>query len=522
MTRRTLLLLVAILLFGALVRVRLLDLPLERDEGEYAYAGQLMLQGIPPYQLVYNMKFPGTYAAYAGLMAVFGETVGGIRFGLLLITAATALLVYFLARRFYDDLGALTAAAVYTVLSLGFGAMGPYAHATHFVALMATAAMLLLARDRPLLAGVFFGLAVLMKQPGIFFALFALTWLVATKRRKDAVRLIAGGAAVAMATVVVLAAAGVFSRFWFWTIRYAQQYAAIGVLAEGIELLNFNLLGIVKSAPLLWVLVVAGLVIAGRRSPGLRPPSPRGARRGALAPNAGGEGLLLGFFGASLLAVMPGFYFREHYFLVTFPPAALLAGAAIDWAAKRFGARTAAVAIGAALVISIGAQWGRWMRMPAEENIRTSYPGNPFVEAPVIADYLREHTRPEERIAVLGSEPEIFFYAKRKSATGYIYTYALTERQPFATKMTDEYIAEVENAKPRYVVMVSSAQSWLMRPDADKRISEWMLRHLRHGYVLEGVAEIRPGQETVYRWGEEARRTEQQSKNVLMIFRATS
>lgn len=37
--------------------------PLERDEGEYAYAGQLMLQGIPPYQLAYNMKLPGTYAA---------------------------------------------------------------------------------------------------------------------------------------------------------------------------------------------------------------------------------------------------------------------------------------------------------------------------------------------------------------------------------------------------------------------------------------------------------------------------
>ena len=44
----------------ALVRMRLVDLPLERDEGEYAYAGQLLLQGVPPYELAYNMKFPGT------------------------------------------------------------------------------------------------------------------------------------------------------------------------------------------------------------------------------------------------------------------------------------------------------------------------------------------------------------------------------------------------------------------------------------------------------------------------------
>lgn len=30
------------------IRVRLLGMPLERDEGEYAYVGQLMLEGIPP------------------------------------------------------------------------------------------------------------------------------------------------------------------------------------------------------------------------------------------------------------------------------------------------------------------------------------------------------------------------------------------------------------------------------------------------------------------------------------------
>ncbi len=52
----------AVIVFGFVlaIRIRLLGIPLERDEGEYAYAGQLMLQGIPPYKLAYNMKFPGT------------------------------------------------------------------------------------------------------------------------------------------------------------------------------------------------------------------------------------------------------------------------------------------------------------------------------------------------------------------------------------------------------------------------------------------------------------------------------
>ena len=70
------------------IRIRLLGIPLERDEGEYAYAGQLILQGIPPYKLAYNMKFPGTYAAYALIMSIFGQTIVGIHIGLLLINAA--------------------------------------------------------------------------------------------------------------------------------------------------------------------------------------------------------------------------------------------------------------------------------------------------------------------------------------------------------------------------------------------------------------------------------------------------
>jgi hypothetical protein len=46
---------------AAALRLRLLDVPLDRDEGEYAYIGQLLLQGIPPYAQAYNFKLPGIY-----------------------------------------------------------------------------------------------------------------------------------------------------------------------------------------------------------------------------------------------------------------------------------------------------------------------------------------------------------------------------------------------------------------------------------------------------------------------------
>lgn len=57
--RRTpLLAVLAVIALAATFRVRVADVPLERDEGEYAYAGQLILQGVPPYAQAYNMKFP--------------------------------------------------------------------------------------------------------------------------------------------------------------------------------------------------------------------------------------------------------------------------------------------------------------------------------------------------------------------------------------------------------------------------------------------------------------------------------
>jgi len=96
-TAFTLVALVVLLFAGIRWRVR--EMPLERDEGEYAYAGQLILQGIPPYQLAYNMKLPGTYVAYAAILRTFGETAAGIHVGLMVVNGVATLMVFLLAGR---------------------------------------------------------------------------------------------------------------------------------------------------------------------------------------------------------------------------------------------------------------------------------------------------------------------------------------------------------------------------------------------------------------------------------------
>ncbi|MDT8273600.1 MAG: glycosyltransferase family 39 protein, partial [Desulfomonilia bacterium] len=127
------LILILVIILFAWLRFGLVDVPLERDEGEYAYAGQLILQGSLPYQDVYTMKLPGVHLMYAGIMAIFGQTHQGIRIGLILINAVVIITLFLLGRRLMGPVAGLTAAGVFAVLSCGQAVQGAFANAEHFV-----------------------------------------------------------------------------------------------------------------------------------------------------------------------------------------------------------------------------------------------------------------------------------------------------------------------------------------------------------------------------------------------------
>jgi len=54
---------------------------------------------------------------------------------------------------------------------------------------------------------------------------------------------------------------------------------------------------------------------------------------------------------------------------------------------------------------------------------RATYGRNPFPESVEIACYIRVRTKPDERVAVIGSEASIYSNTGRCSATEYTYTY---------------------------------------------------------------------------------------------------
>jgi hypothetical protein len=467
----------AVLAGVVLARVHLLGLPLERDEGEYAYTGQLLLQGIPPYQLAYSMKFPGTAAVYAVLMSIFGETSCGIHLGLIIINVVTTLLILLIGRRLLGEIGGITSAAAFSVLTLMPYVLGQAAHATHYVLLPAAAGCIALlgATERPsnirlFVSGALFGVAVLMKQPGVFFALFGAVYVFGgdfAERAKLVPALLrnllflSGVATPLCVTGLILWQAGVFEKFWFWTITYTQQYAREVSIGVGFRVLVNHFPSIVAAAWPIWIIATIGLIRAlfydFRRT------------RGFLVE--------LTFFG--IMAVCGGFYFRPHYFILLLLPVSLLAGNAVTIALTAVGNRRAYASFTVILLFGLALVWPIWKerdflfeRSIAEAN-RMVNGTNPFPESVKIAELIREQSTPSDTIAVLGSEPQIYFYAKRHSATGYIYTYGLMEPQPFAKQMQQEMIREIESARPKFLVLVVMNRSWLVWPDSDLSIFKW-------------------------------------------------
>ena len=489
-----------VLFLVTVARLRLLDFPLERDEGEYAYAGQLILQGIPPYELAYNMKFPGTYLAYAVIMAVFGQTPAGIHLGILCLTTGTALMLYWLGKKLLDELAGVAAASSYAILAASPSMLGNAGHATHFCAFFVTAGLCFMwsARQKE---GWFslaafaacFGTAVLMKQHAAIIAAWAGLAYAAGKfldPDKSAAKKILSTTFCALLMLLPLALccvwlwqAGVFARFKFWTFDYARAYATAVPLAYAPQIFASGVtraLGRVFVFPLL---ALAGVLVVQRD---LR--------------WKGSRTWLLGFCAASALAVCPDFYFRKHYFLILLPALALLVGAAISglqklWNGKSFGC-CPAKGFAIAAIVTMFCLGNIWFVLPLHEIIRGTsaakhglYGPDPLPEAEIVAQYIREHTAPDARIAVIGSEPEIYFLAHRHSASGYIYTYPLMEPQPFALQMQHDLINDLETRRPEFVVFCKNSLSTGIQPDSNLTLFNWWHDYSTN-YTLVGMTDI--------------------------------
>ena len=280
---------------------------------------------------------------------------------------------------------------------------------------------------------------------------------------------------------------GVFDRFWFWTVDYAREYGGEFSLLKGFQTFVPSVTGVIGTSWPLWALSGIGL-IAGLWN--------KRTRAGTQVIS-----VLLVF---SVLGLCSGLHFRNHYFILVLPALSLLVAVVIAQLCDLAGDCHVLVRFMPILVFCGALTWPIYsnrdvlFRLSPIEVCRTIYSANPFVEAIQIAEYIRDRTTPDDRIAILGSEPEIYFYAQRRSATGYIYTYSLVEEQKYALNMQHEMVDEIETAKPKYLIVVGISSSWLSQPGSDHPIFDWITNYTSQNYTLVGLVHMVSPERTSY------------------------
>jgi hypothetical protein len=499
---------IALISITIIIRIRTLAVPFERDEGEYAYAGQLMLEGVPPYSQAYNMKMPGIYAAYAVILAVFGQTVSGIHFAVLIINTATILLLFFMAKKLFGPVAGVAAAVFFAISSISIGIQAT-ANAENFVVLPAIAGIILLMKFSEskkyislITGGILLGIGFMMKQHGAGFILFGFFYLLLNGIRQKpkawektaGIILIYSFSSVLpfLVTCIILWRCGVFAKFWFWTFEYARSYVSIVPYETGFMLLRSALAIIVPPIRFIWLSAIFGfLSIIWNKE--IR-------KHGAF---------LVSFLICSFLSVCPGFYFRGHYFVLFLPVLGVLGsvgviairdllGLGIKSAPKR-----TFISILVFLAIWLQCFYSQKKYLLETDPVRVSranFGNNPFPETMKIAKFIKDNSNKEDKIAVFGSEPEIFFYSHRRSATPYIYIYPLMEPQPYALDMQREMISQIEANPPRFVVIVKYYFSWLVQRNSERLILEWLDQYVLSHYRQIGLVEVLSPYETLYHW----------------------
>lgn len=476
-----------IIILVGFIRIRLLQIPLERDEGEFAYMGQLLLKGIAPYSIACNIKLPGIYAIYALIMAILGENIAAIHTGLLIANTTSIILMFLLTRSLFGNVSAIVAAASYALLSVSPSVLGTSAHATQFIVPFVLGGILLLRhafesgnRTAFFVSGLLFGIAFIIKQHAILFILFAFVYSLGNFRKTSGnwekplvsnLLLLAGSAFPFLLVCTLIYYSGNLYKFWFWTFIYARQYASEVSFHSAV--LQFASIVQIIAKPWVCLLAIACFGIA------------------ALIWNKKLRihvFFVLAFVLFSFLSVCPGFFFRKHYFVTLLPAISMLAGigtaSAYEWLAERKKnfLKVLPIVIFISLLIPLIYHWNFFFKAGPAEASRSMYWVNPFPESLAIAEFIKNNSDVNDRIIVLGSEPQIYFYANRISATKYIYTYDLVKNHPYTSLMQADIVREIESTPPKYAVLVNIPMSWAIRPGSDSILLDWMKSYFSRHY----------------------------------------
>lgn len=440
-----------VLILVIVVRLKYADAALERDEGEYAYAGWQILKGGLPYADFYNMKLPGVYFAYSLIIKLLGSSVAVIRWALILINLLSAFFIFKIAERFG---GGFMAASMFLLMSVSYEAQGVIANSEHFVVLFFTASLFFIENKGKIgviVAGALLAISFLMKQHAVFFILIAILNIWKNHFEKSRPRvflyttlLFSIGYAIPLSIWGFWATQkDILDKAYFLTFEYAAAYSSI--LSPSLKYIsNFKFIFFDNIG--FWLIFFTSTYYIS---------SVKKRLQFGFSNYREGHYLTVGFF-ISFLAICPGWHFRPHYFQLIFPFAALVTD--LGWHSFKYEIDFKTIKIPqksllwVCLALTLMVQFNYFFSFNSEKLMRNLYPNEFFNETKALGQILKKELKPTDKIGIYGNEPQLWYYTQTRAASGFIYAYPLVETQPFALKMTNLYIHEMETTHPNWLI----------------------------------------------------------------------
>lgn len=521
--------LLGIIFLIVLIRSNFFNIPFERDEGAYSYYGKLLLEGKTPYIDFYEQKFPGIFYFYAAMVAIFGDTVKGMHLGFTILNIVTVVLLFSAARKLFSPLAASITALTYAIVSMTPGLSGFTIQAEHGVALFTSIGIYFYAISRAkqkliyyFLIGLSFGAAFMTKTSGVFVGLWGGIVIVSDcilQNRKIVVKEIfkrislysLGVFLVIGLLFLLIALEGSFTEMFYWSYNIPKKYVGKIKWEDGKQYLEYAYKSITADYKFFWYHAGLALILL--------------LFKNISWPN---KIMAVTLIGLSSATIFPGYYFYGHYWIQILPALAILAGltfyAICDIIATKLNVKSPNVKYAYLVVFIIfslmhlNKHKDYYFHPNYDRILRNVYGNNPFPESMKIAEYINANSTPEDKIAVMGSEPQIYFYTKKQASSRHCFFSAIVENVPEHHEWQREFVRGIEKDKPRYFIFFNHPISLFVQPGADQYVFEWYNKYVTENYNMIGLVDMIEGYSSTYVWKEQLATYQPQAQNRIYIF----
>jgi hypothetical protein len=520
-----------IILVSTLIRIPLLSIPFERDEGEYAYIGWRLNYEEIPYKDWVDQKPPAIFWTYKYALNLPFDRIQSVHIMVLLFSIGTSACLFFFAQTFLPPLWAILSALIFTFISADPFAQGAASNTEQFMAFPLTFSLVLMSLLRShdqleisiirgkftnrkkifilVLSGFFCGIASAYKQVAIVNVLLCLILYViigldifkhggnadspTAKPTKDrGTKSFSSGVSCKNPKIIktihfilwfglgLILCWGSFGLYFFLKKGFndfiynvfTHNFAYIQAIPFGIraQLCLNTLATLAKTECIAWILSVVGIVYTWKNNKKLFL-------------------FLLVWLFLSFIGVSASGYYFPHYFQQIFPVIAICAaiGAYSIYliferiiTPKFF--RIALIFL-VVFILPIKTLFPFIFHYSPLESVDLIYPGNFFSKMPDVAQRISEISGPNDKVFIFGAEPEIFFYAQRVSASKYIFLFPLYGPYKDAREKQVAAAKEINDSQPR--VAFYYPNDLFFQPGCDQFFTEWTNSYLNKNYLID-------------------------------------